>query len=122
MIATYLTICIRKSFSPSFSTTAVMLTSLHFLHNLLSRKKKIAALKAFQSLAFGKKTFKKYCAQCSLFKVTSLDQKCIKREGTKLVCPKGDKDCGMERMQDKKSKYKEHSKHILEKKTGCLRS
>ena len=116
MIATYLTICIRKSFSPSFSTTAVMLTSLHFLHNLLSRRKKIAALKAFQSLAFGKKTFKKYCAQCSLFKVTSLDQKCIKREGTKLVCPKGDKDCGMERMQDRKSKYKEHSKHILQKK------
>ena len=121
MIATYLTICIRKSFSPSFSTTAVMLTSLHFLHNFLSRRKKIAALKtaalkAFQSLAFGKKTFKKYCAQCSLFKVTSLDQKCIKREGTKLVCPKGDKDCGMERMQDRKSKYKEHSKHILEKK------
>lgn len=60
MIATYLTICIRKSFSPGFSTTAVMLTSLHFLHNLLSRRKKIAALKtaalkAFQSLAFGKK-------------------------------------------------------------------
>lgn len=121
MIATYLTVCIRKSFSPSFSTTAVMLTSLHFLHNLLSRRKKIAALKtaalkAFQSLAFGKKTFKKYCAQCSLFKVTSLDQKCIKREGTKLVCPKGDKDCGMDRMQDRQSKYKEHSKHFLEKK------
>ena len=44
MIATYLTICIRTSFSPSFSTTAVMLMSLHFLYNLLSRRKKIGLL------------------------------------------------------------------------------
>ena len=44
MIATYLTLCIRTSFSPSFSTTAVMLRSLHFLYNLLSRRKKIGLL------------------------------------------------------------------------------
>ena len=44
MIGTYLTLCIRTSFSPSFSTTAVTLMSLHFLHNLLSRRKKIGLL------------------------------------------------------------------------------
>ena len=44
MIATYLTLCIRTTFSPSFSTTAVMLMSLHFRLNLLSRRKKIGLL------------------------------------------------------------------------------
>ena len=44
MIATYLTLCIRTSFSPTFSTTAVMLMSLHFFHNLLSRRKEIGLL------------------------------------------------------------------------------